>query len=61
MRGITHHAAGQDALDLGGEGPVAAITSAKWAERRLPDPHLRAELGIRPLPPLVLQAGQVAR
>jgi len=33
--------------DLGGEG------------RRLLDPELVAELGVRPLPPLVLQGGQV--
>src|SRR3989442_11754972 len=41
----------------------AAARSAKWSGRRgggkLPDAHRPAELGVRPLSPLVLQAGHV--
>ena len=46
-------------------GPRVAARSANWSGRRggrkLPDAHLPAELGVRPRPPLVLQAGQVGR
>ena len=31
------------------------VVGAAWV--KLPDPHLPAELGVRPLPPLVLQGG----